>query len=78
MCDRTVRSCQNKQAERWYSRMEYRVCKFIIGIEILTAVNMMGSVCQDITPCTPVKNNRCYCLGYSITLNMEAMCSSET
>jgi hypothetical protein len=41
----------------------------IVGFEVLTPVVMRGTIFWDITPS---------CMAYSSTLNMEAICSSET
>jgi hypothetical protein len=59
-----------------------------IGCEVFTAVFMKSSFFWEITPCSPLKDNRRFggtcrlyvvsCLAYSSTLKMEETCSSET
>jgi hypothetical protein len=48
-----------------------------VRFEVLTAVIMKGSIFWDITPCSPLKVNRCFGGTYYF-LKMEAVCSSET
>jgi hypothetical protein len=42
--------------------------KVFVGFEVLTAVVMKSSVFWDITPCSPLKVNRCFGGTYRIHL----------
>jgi hypothetical protein len=57
-----------------------------VGVVVITTVVLKSSVFWDITPCSPLKVNRCFggaCRWFFAwlilsTLKMEATCSSET
>jgi hypothetical protein len=48
-----------------------------VGFEVSTAVVKKSCIFWDITPCHPLKANRCFG-GTHHLLKMEAICSSET